>query len=176
MPTLFKSLAPHRRGPYSGYIYPRPRTWLPKVATLVRCASGYHVCTLVQLPQWLEAEIYPVEARGKPLVEADKVIYGQIRLGARCKLWTPRRAVQFAIDVAEHVEHYYSAHCDDGAARRYLDEATALLGPGPESPPMIPTPEGISEAEWQGRRLGTYLGLTPEQIDEAVAFHKELGC
>lgn len=176
-PVLFKALQPGRRGPYSNFIYPRPRTWCPRVEQLVRCSTGYHVCTLVQLPVWLEVEVYPVEVRpdDKPLVEPDKIIYPQVRLLGRLKAWTPRRAGQYGIDAAEHVEHHYTEHCGGAATRHYLAEARNRVKYDQfPPPPPSPVPDDISEEEWQARRLGDYLGFTPEHIQRAVEFHNEL--
>ena len=79
----------------------RPGKWMPKVATLEPCQSGYHVCRLDQLVPWLGPAVFEVEVRGPMVDHGDKLVVGEARLVRRCVAWDDRVARLFAADCAE---------------------------------------------------------------------------
>ena len=105
MPTYYKVLGgPTGRDPvHGGRGRWRARGWMPAVIPRP-CVSGYHVCTLAQLPAWLVSDgaVWEVETRGQHIEADDKTVVAQARLVRRLA-WSPQIAALFAADCAERV-------------------------------------------------------------------------
>jgi hypothetical protein len=86
-----------------GYTTYRPDKWLPKIKQLELCVSGWHGSKDGQILEWLNANIYKIETRGKILSDNNKFTTEQIRLVRKCEGWNKRTARLFACDCAEHV-------------------------------------------------------------------------
>jgi hypothetical protein len=82
-----------------------PAAWMPEVR-VNPCYSGYHLCTMEQLPRWLGPTIWVVEGRGEMVDHGDKLVYAEARIiGATG--WNQRSARLYAADCAEHVLHIF---------------------------------------------------------------------
>lgn len=121
----YKFLNADGRAPYSGAKYhlpkgSRPGKWMPKVAKLEMCESGYHACREKDLINWIDARLFECELGGEILEFKDKVCAQRIRLVREIKLDWRGIAVEFA----EHVAHLYTedetVNCCLYYARLYL--------------------------------------------------------
>ena len=101
----------------------KPGAWMPKIARLVPCGSGYHLARGPQVLLWLNARLFVAEHRGK-LVEADnKVVVSEARL-VRELPWTPEIRSAWCADVAESVLHLFEAkYPDDDRPRKAIEAA-----------------------------------------------------
>jgi hypothetical protein len=104
---LFKSLDENNLSPYASMDYTpylpkngKPGKWLPKVTDLSMCESGYHGCKDGDILEYLNANIYEIETRGKVLDGDDKFTAQQIRLVRKCDRWNEVNARLFACECA----------------------------------------------------------------------------
>ena len=101
---LYKTLTADGRGPYSRSRWELPRgrrgKWMPPVARLVHCVSGYHLCREGDLVQWLDERIYTAEYRGDRIDGDNKIVVAEARLVKRLDTWNERTARLFACDCA----------------------------------------------------------------------------
>ena len=100
---LYKFLDAGRRGPFSGWQWPKIGTWAPPVAKLSVCASGYHLCREQDLIPWLREELYEAEGDGASVESNDKIVFTRARLLRRVETWNRRTMILVAADWAEHV-------------------------------------------------------------------------
>jgi len=100
----------------------RPGRWMPKV-TPQMCVSGYHVCTLEQLPLWIGPAIYEVEVRGEYLSDNSKAVFEQARLIRRVTGWGMNELVEWAQQCADHVQGSVAAEDAEYAAEYARDVA-----------------------------------------------------
>jgi hypothetical protein len=112
--TLYKSLKNNNCSPYAGFDFTpylpkngKPGRWLPKVANLELCISGYHGCKDGDILEYLRDNIYEIETRGKVLDGDDKFTAQQIRLVRKCEGWNEVTARLFACNCAAHVLHIF---------------------------------------------------------------------
>lgn len=80
----------------------RPGLWMPKVTPKL-CISGYHACTLEQLPEWIAPAIYVVEVRGENVADHNKSAWEQARLVRRIDGWGMAEMVEWAKKCAAHI-------------------------------------------------------------------------
>ena len=128
---LYKVLGSDDRpchGGYGEYSLPhdgQPGKWMPPIeGALAPCKNGYHLCTIEQLPHWLDAHIYEAEGRGDHIECDDKIVYREVRLLRKCDGWNKRTARLFACDCAEHVLSIFERQCsDDDRPRRAIETA-----------------------------------------------------
>ena len=108
-----------------------PGDWMPALeGEPVECKHGYHLLRPHDLSEWLNAELYEVEADG-PVTEYNTkcATTARCRLVRRIEAWNERTARHFACDCAKRVLHIYeSKYPDDdrprqaiATARRYAD-------------------------------------------------------
>lgn len=103
-----------------------PGEWMPKIANLVPCQSGYHLCRADQLVQWLHEEIYLAEWRGERVEAGDKFVVSECRLLKKLEAWNEKSARLFCCDCAEHVLHIFEAkYPNDMRPRRAIEAARA---------------------------------------------------
>jgi len=105
---MYKTLTQNNKGPYSHFDFTpylptkradgtwKPGKWLPKVDSLEMCETGYHVTDAAHLVQWLDAQIFEVETKGKCLSGDDKDAYQKIRLTRKIETWNDKTARLFA--------------------------------------------------------------------------------
>ena len=128
---LFKSLDENNHSPYAAFDFKKylpkdgkPGRWLPKVTDLKICASGWHGCKDGNILEYLNANIYEIETRGKVLEDNDKFTAQQIRLVRKCEGWNEVNARLFACDCAAHVLHIYEKeYPDDKRPRECIEVA-----------------------------------------------------
>lgn len=85
----------------------RPGKWMPTVP-VDPCRSGYHVCRVDQLVEWLPAagRVWVVEVAGEVVDAGDKVVAERARLISSTVIDT-RVAQLLASDFAAHVHHHF---------------------------------------------------------------------
>ncbi len=152
----------------------RPGKWMPKVP-VEPCASGYHVCSIVQLLEWLGPEVWIVEVRGKSAKESDKSVHEQGRILAPT-YWNETNARLFAADCAEQTLVEFEKHYPNdmrpreaiAVARRFavgkaspeeLSAAGSAAGSAARSAAGSAAGSAARSAarKWQARRLRSYL-------------------
>jgi len=103
-----------------------PGEWMPEIeGPLVECRNGYHLATLEQLLEWLDARIFVAEVGGEHFEasERDKWVARRVRLLSETA-WDERRSRLFAADCAERVLHIYeSRYPGDSRVRECIDTA-----------------------------------------------------
>ena len=93
---------------HPGWFLPRgsrPGKWMPKIQTVELCSSGYHVCTIDQLREWIAPAVYVVEVRGMMVKDGRKSAWQQARLVRRVEGWGMDQMVEWAKACADHVAH-----------------------------------------------------------------------
>ena len=84
-PTYYKVLGPNGKPFHGGngvWHLPkgkRPGKWMPEIKNVLPCQSGYHLCRLRDLVEWLGPEVWVAEGRGKRVAEDNKVVFAQAR-------------------------------------------------------------------------------------------------
>ena len=135
----YKSLTADNEGPYSEFDFTpflpkdgEPGPWLPAVKTLDMCASGWHCADEDRIIQWLQANIYEVEIRGKVLEDDDheKVCAQEMRLLRKCEGWNERTARLFACDCAERVLPIFEKEYPDNKRPRNAIEVARKFANG----------------------------------------------
>ena len=134
---LFKSLDENNHSPYAAFDFKKylpkdgkPGRWLPKVTDLKICASGWHGCKDGNILEYLNANIYEIETRGKVLEDNDKFAAQQIRLIRKCEGWNEVNARLFACDCAAHVLPIYEKECPDDKRPRECIEVARKFAHG----------------------------------------------
>ena len=128
---LFKSLDKNNHSPYADFDFSaylpkhgKPGKWLPKVTDLSLCLSGYHGCEDGNILEFLNANIYEIETKGKALRGDDKFTAQQIRLVRKCEGWNEVTARLFACDCAALVLPIYEKeYPDDKRPRKCIKVA-----------------------------------------------------
>jgi len=76
----------------------KPGKWMPKIiGELIPCENGYHLCRKSDVLEWIDAEIYEAEYRGKIIESDSKVVVRQVRLLRKIETWNDRTARLFAV-------------------------------------------------------------------------------
>ena len=134
---LFKSLDKNNHSPYADFDFSaylpkhgKPGKWLPKVTDLSLCLSGYHGCEDGNILEFLNANIYEIETKGKALRGDDKFTAQQIRLVRKCEGWNEVTARLFACDCAAHVLPIYEKECPDDKRPRECIEVARKFAHG----------------------------------------------
>jgi hypothetical protein len=86
----------------------KPGAWMPAIADLKPCETGYHLCRERDLVFWLGPRIFEAEARGARVECEDKVVVAEARL-LRETAWNEQAARLFAADCAHACAHYFTA-------------------------------------------------------------------
>jgi hypothetical protein len=124
----YKFLRAGRTGPFSGFSWPEPGTWVRAGDDTAVCARGIHACRVRDLPWWLAEELWEVELDGEIEAAEHKLVAPAGRLRARIDRWTSAcaeefaeacawRALEPAIEALRRSEH-------EGAARRLASCST----------------------------------------------------
>jgi len=113
MTYYYKVLRAGGLGPHSDVQWPLPaegEEWgewmLPILGKLVPCKRGYHVVTIWQLPYWIGECIHPAQVRGQVLVDCDKTLAREAKVGRAIAAWTPAVMAVFARACAERAKRY----------------------------------------------------------------------
>ena len=120
----YKTTKQNRNGTHTNFQYPEINIWTaPVEGELVACENGYHFCTIEQLPQWLDEEIYEIEVDGEILECDNKSVARSIRLVKKLN-WNEKKARLFAADCAERVLHIFEEkYPDDDRPRKAIEAA-----------------------------------------------------
>ena len=114
---LLKFLDKYNRGPYSEFDFSeylptkktdgtwKPGKWLPKVGYLEMCERGYHATDKEHMLEWLNSNLYEIEARGTKIEGDDKIAFAQIRFVRKIETWNDKSARLFACWCARQVWH-----------------------------------------------------------------------
>ena len=140
--------------------------WMPKIEDIKPCESGYHLCELRDLIDWLNEEIYEAEGRGESIRDNNKTVFQEARLIRKCEGWNDKSARLFDADCAERVLSVYEKrHPDDDRPRKAI-EATRKYANGEISKGELITAWAAwdavwaawdAEREWQTKRLQEIL-------------------
>lgn len=112
--------------------WPSPGVWREIEGDLVPCKNGLHVCTIEQLPYWLDFHtryIWTVDIDGSVIKTMDKVVVSRARLREQSR-WDNRIARRFLADCAEHVLPIYEDYFPDDARPRLAIEAARRYADG----------------------------------------------
>jgi len=128
---LFKSLDENNCSPYANFDFSKylpkngkPGKWLPKVTDLGLCNSGYHGCKDGDILEYLNANIYEIETRGKILDGDDKFTAQQIRLVRKRERWNDVNARLFACDcAARSLKFFEKEYPEDKRPRECIEVA-----------------------------------------------------
>ena len=134
MDTIYKTLNGVRPAiADTTYRYPGVGRWARHLDPdkLELCRYGYHYVEGSQVLDWLADTIYEAEPcpDHEPLSGGGKLVSCRLRLVRRFDGWTPRSAVLFAVDCAEHVLPLFEVVFPDDsrpremivAVRRFVD-------------------------------------------------------
>jgi len=70
---------------------------------LIVCKNGLHLCSKEDLIDWLDAQIFVAEYKGRLIESGNKVFARKVRLIKKIEAWDARAARLFAADCAERV-------------------------------------------------------------------------
>ena len=161
---LFKSLDKNNHSPYANFDYTaylpkqgKPGRWLPKVTDLKICASGWHGCKDGNILEYLNANIYEIETRGKVLEDNDKFAAQQIRLIRKCEGWNEVNARLFACDCAAHVLPIYEKeYPDDKRPRECIKVARKFAHGKATREEMTAAVDAVGDAAWAAVRAAAW--------------------
>ncbi len=164
-PVYFKAMLENGLTRYErpGWYLPkgsRPGKWMPKIATLELCASGYHVCTVDQLREWIAPAIYVVEVRVEHVEDRSKSAWQQARLVRRVEGWGMDQMVEWAKRCAGHVAHLRNATY---AVNAVTYAAYATYAAASNAAKAAATTS--AEKQWQTDLLKTMLNLTESDTE-----------
>ncbi len=91
----YKFLTRERAGPFSGFVWPED-AWVSVTGPPQACRRGVHACGVVDLPHWLNEELWIVELAEPLARRPDKVISVAGRLERRVSEWTDESAGRLA--------------------------------------------------------------------------------
>jgi hypothetical protein len=91
----YKFLRSGRIGPFSGFRWPEPGTWV-RAVDVAACRHGVHACRLEDLPWWLADELWVIELADRPEIAEHKVVASAGRLVGRVEPWTASCAQEYA--------------------------------------------------------------------------------
>lgn len=97
----YKFLALGSTGRFSEFPWPRPAgtepgAWVAAAERLEDCRHGVHACTLDQLLDWLDDELWEIELDGEIVAGDAMVVAERGRLVKQVVLWDGRTAQKFA--------------------------------------------------------------------------------
>jgi hypothetical protein len=91
----YKFLRAGREGPFSGFRWPEPGTWVRTARSPTRCRHGVHACRPADLPWWLADELWEIELEAPILEREHKILASAGALRSRIERWTPACAQQY---------------------------------------------------------------------------------
>ncbi len=99
----YKFLTADNKGKYSGYDFTKylphddkPGKWMRKIENPVLCESGYHCFAPEYILEWLEAQLFEVEIKGRCVHGDDKTVAQQMRFIRKADTWNDKTARLFA--------------------------------------------------------------------------------
>ena len=99
----YKFLTADNKGKYSEYDFTKylpnddkPGKWLRKIENPVLCESGYHCFMPEHILEWLEAQLFEVEIKGRCVHGYDKTVTRQMRFIRKVDTWNDKTARLFA--------------------------------------------------------------------------------
>jgi hypothetical protein len=92
----YKFLRSGRTGPFSGFQWPEPGTWVHAERNIVACRHAIHACRIRDLPWWLADELWEIELEGPMRIDEHKIIAPAGRLRSQIDGWTPACAQEYA--------------------------------------------------------------------------------
>lgn len=95
----YKFLSAGAVGLYSGFRWPTGE-WVEATGPLRECGNGIHACRFLDLPYWIDDELWELELDGELLVEPRGLIARRGRLLRRLERWNLATAEEFARDCA----------------------------------------------------------------------------
>ena len=161
----YKSLTADNKGPYSEFDFMpylpkngKPGKWLPIVKTLEPCESGWHGCQSKDLIDWINAQVWEIETRGKVKRSDNKFCAEQIRFVR--KVLNEYDIRVFACDCADHVLHFFEDKYPNDKRPREAIEAGRKFAKGEISAAAWAAARVAAwdaEKKWQYKRLAWYL-------------------
>ncbi len=130
MTAYYKILDFDRRPIHGGTGRYHPSEWMPHIARVEPCRSGYHACRVDQLVGWLGPVMWEAEYRDEPQHAGNKMVGAQIRLVRQIEGWNDRAARLFAADCAERVLPIFEAVYPDDARPRVAVETARRFAVG----------------------------------------------
>jgi hypothetical protein len=121
----YKFLGQNRVAPFTRLRWPEPGEWLESERVEL-CLSGVHACRVVDLPYWLQTELWKVELEGDVLEGERLVAARRGRLVGQIEAWTDGVAKDFGWSCAKEARRRASVSPDleeyavdaEGAAER----------------------------------------------------------
>jgi hypothetical protein len=89
----YKFLAPGAVGPFTGFRW-RANVWV-EAEDAQPCSQGIHACRPIDLPMWLDSELWEIELDGEIVEGERKVVARRGRLTRSIEQWTPGLANEF---------------------------------------------------------------------------------
>lgn len=138
MEKAYKFLESGTRGRFSGLRWPVPSAegpgdWVEAGVPLAPCVHGVHACRLMDLPHWLDAELWEIELDGELQGGKTMLIAQRGRLLRRVRAWDEdlqERFGAFCLQRAREFEARLSDHPQIALAGRYARDVEAVLGLG----------------------------------------------
>jgi len=126
----YKFLTEDNKGSNSGFDFTeylptdKPGKWLPKIDDIVMCQSGYHACKKADVFEWINAQMYVVEFRGKKLKGDNKDCAQEMRFVRRVENYNDKILRLFACWCAEEVLPIYEKkYPNDNRPRNAIEVA-----------------------------------------------------
>ena len=141
----YKFLRDGQVGPFSGVRWPQGGEWLHATATGAparACVDGVHACRVVDLPEWMDHELWRVELGGDVTVDCGKLVAERGRLVERIEVWDAALMAAFA----------------EACALRARDAALIVLAPGSPAHDALAS---CHTAEDLAAACGRLAGLAP---------------
>jgi nitrogen fixation/metabolism regulation signal transduction histidine kinase len=134
----YKFLERGTRGRFSGLRWPLPSAnspgdWVEARGPLAPCVHGIHACRLIDLPHWLDTELWEIELDGELQVGKTMVVAQRGRLLRRVRAWDEDLKKQFGafcLQRAREFEALLSHQPQRALAGRYAGDVQAVLGLG----------------------------------------------
>jgi hypothetical protein len=108
----------------------KPGEWMPHIEDINPCVSGYHLCEVDDLIEWLNEETYEAEGRGESIRDTDKTVFQEARLLRKLETWNDKTARLFAADCAERVLQLFEKEFPDDDRPRKAIEAVRKYANG----------------------------------------------
>jgi len=106
----YKFLTADNKGKYSEYDFTKylpngdkPGKWLRKIENPVLCDSGYHCFAPEHILEWLEAQLFEVEIKGRCVHGDDKTVAQSMRFIRKIDAWNEKTARLFSCYCARDV-------------------------------------------------------------------------
>jgi len=151
----YKFLTENNKGQYSGFDFSNylpkngePGEWLPKVESLNICHSGYHACKREDVFEWLNAQMFEVELRGKKITGDNKIASQEMRF-VRKLPFDDRDYRLFACWCAEQVLPIFEKeYPNDDRPRKAIKIARLFADGKATTKELAATRDAARDADW----------------------------